>query len=78
MAWFKNSSSVLCKYSSWQCGQMGRGSNSPVSPSLTTGYAKRIWTVKPASEILRLTFGTELWGAGIVICLGRGADLHMA
>jgi len=21
---------------------------------------------------------TEWWGAGVVICLGRGADLHMA
>jgi len=21
---------------------------------------------------------TESWGAGVVICLGRGADLHMA
>ena len=21
---------------------------------------------------------TERWGAGVVVCLGRGADLHMA
>jgi len=24
------------------------------------------------------TLLTEWWGAGVVICLGRGADLHMA
>jgi len=31
------------------------------------GGRKRIWPVK-----------TEWWGAGMVICLERGADLHMA
>ena len=30
------------------------------------GGRKGIWPVK-----------TELWGAGVVICLQRGADLHM-
>ena len=25
-----------------------------------------------------LALSTELWGAGMVICLERGADLHMA
>jgi len=23
-------------------------------------------------------FGVDWWGTGMVICLGRGADLHMA
>jgi len=35
--------------------------------TLTVGQLTHIWPVK-----------TERWGAGMVICLGRGADLHMA
>ena len=30
---------------------------------------------KPVPKVL---FKTEWWGAGMVICLERGADLHMA
>ena len=32
------------------------------------GWVKHIWPVKKP----------EWWGAGVVICLGRGADLHMS
>jgi len=32
------------------------------------------WVVGRASSLPK----TEWWGAGMVICLGRGADLHMA
>jgi len=50
----------------------------------------KIWTLlllKQAFSALKLLVGwqeghlackTELWGAGVVICLERGADLHMA
>ena len=38
-----------------------------VSPRCWLGGRKGIWPVK-----------TEWWGAGMVICLERGADLHMA
>jgi len=32
------------------------------------------WAAGRASGLYK----TEWWGAGVVICLGRGADLHMA
>jgi len=32
------------------------------------------WAAGRASSLQK----TEWWGAGVVICLGRGADLHMA
>jgi len=35
--------------------------------TLLVGQQEEIWTVK-----------TEWWGAGVVICLERGAYLHMA
>ena len=31
-----------------------------------------------ARRALGLNKKTEWWGAGVVVCLGRGADLHMA
>jgi len=32
------------------------------------------WAAERASGLLK----TEWWGAGMIICLGRGADFHMA
>jgi len=32
------------------------------------------WVKGRAFDLLK----TEWWGAGVVICMGRGADLHMA
>jgi len=33
---------------------------------------------RPETDVLPLCHATNWWGTGVVICLERGADLHMA
>ena len=51
----------------WHCSWLRSGLLPSVLWRCWLGGRKGIWPVK-----------TEWWGAGMVICLERGADLHMA
>ena len=72
----------------WPAGntEAGLGYHHPQPLTVSPGYCRSVrFTLGTAFSALTLLVGrqdghpkTEWWGAGVVICLERGADLHTA